>query len=73
VIFAVFTMMRIGEIVNLRWSDIDLERKEFHIHSNEKFHVKRGKPRTVPMNRWVYTFLRGCSVRREYVFQSRNG
>lgn len=71
--FAVFTMMRLGEIVNLRWADIDLEHREIQVRSSENFRVKGGKPRTIPMSDWVYGFLRSSPVKKEHVFQYRNG
>ncbi len=71
--FAVFTMMRLGEITNLRWVDVDLVRREIHVRSNGEFRVKGGKPRTIPMNHWVYHFLESSVRRSEYVFSKRNG
>jgi len=71
--FAVFTMMRLGEIVNLRWADVDLDRKEIHVRSCGNFRVKGGRPRIVPMSKWVYMFLRNTSAKGEHVFQYTNG
>jgi integrase len=70
---AVFTMMRLGEIVNLRWSDVDLQRMEIRVRSNENFRVKGGKSRTVPMNNWVQRFLLAKTNREGYVFRGRKG
>ena len=54
---AVFTLMRLGEIVHLKWLDVDLRRKEIYVRNSATFRVKGGKPRTVPMNGWVFAFL----------------
>lgn len=70
--FAVFTMMRLGEIVNLRWIDVDLQRRCIHVRSNEGFRVKGGKPRTVPMNTWICEFLGGAR-KGDRVFCNRSG
>jgi integrase len=70
--FAVFTMMRLGEITSLRWEAVDLQRREIHIRSNGEFRVKSGKPRLVPMNDWVHAFLASKERSGEFVF-SRNG
>lgn len=70
--FAVFTMMRLGEITSLRWDAVDLQRREIHIRSNGEFTPKRGKARFVPMNDWVHAFLAAEEPTSEYVF-SRNG
>jgi integrase len=72
-IFAVLTMMRLGEITNLRWVDVDLKRKEIHVRSSEEFRVKGGKPRIIPMNDWVYEFLASRMKTKEKVFTKPNG
>jgi integrase len=71
--FAVHTMMRRGEIVNLKRQQLDLNRKEIHVRSNGEFRVKGGKPRTVPMSDWVYDFLRTRIRGAEYVFLNTRG
>ncbi len=71
--FAVLTMMRRGEIVNLRWKDIDLARKQIHVRSTDTFIVKGGKPRAIPMSEWVSQFLKQRSQKEVFVFLSRDG
>lgn len=70
--FAVFTMLRRGEIAHLRWENVDLERKEIRVKSDSGFTVKGGRPRTVPMNNWVHGLLISKERKGEYVF-SQNG
>ena len=70
VVFAVLTGMRRGEIVNLRWQDVDLQRKVIHIQSNLNFRTKQGKRRTIPLSDVAFHLLQmkhGKSV-SEYVF-----
>ncbi len=50
VLFAVMTGMRRGEILNLRWSEVDLERKIVNIETNATWKTKHGKRRVVPLN-----------------------
>jgi integrase len=74
IIFAVLTGMRRGEIINLRWQDVDLQRRLIHIQSNPTFRTKQGRQRVVPMNNVVFNLLsakagRSCSL---YVFD-KNG
>jgi integrase len=45
VIFAIETAMRLGEIINLNWSDIDMERKIATL-----LHTKNGEVRQVPLS-----------------------
>jgi len=71
--FAVFTMMRRGEIINLRWANVDLSRRELQIRSDGEFQVKGGKPRIVLMNDWVFNLLASKAWKGEYVFSNRRG
>jgi integrase len=50
VIFAVATGIRQGELINLKWSDVSLERKVITIQSDQTFTVKTGKNRVVPLS-----------------------
>ncbi len=49
-VFAVLTGMRRGEILNLRWQDVDLNRKIIFVQSNPTFKTKQGKRRIIPIN-----------------------
>lgn len=71
--FAVSTMMRVGEIVNLRWSSIDLERKLILVENTEEYKTKTRKGRVVPMNEWVYYFLSNKERRNDRVFTFPDG
>jgi integrase len=70
IIFAVLTGMRRGEILNLRWQDVDLRRKLITIQSNPTFKTKQGKRRVIPMSEVVYNMLNGKRVYNiaEYIF-----
>jgi site-specific recombinase XerD len=57
VIFAVITGLRRGEIVNLKWSDIDLERKLLNVQSSPNFSTKLGKRRTIPLSEVAFHLL----------------
>lgn len=70
VYFALFTGMRVSEIVNLTWPDVDLERRVVHVRNTTAFHTKSKRNRTVPMNDYVWQMLMAKSVvnSQEYVF-----
>jgi integrase len=72
-IFAVFTMMRLGEIVNLKWRDVDLDRGIIQIRDSEKFRVKGGRPRKVEMSSWVAGCLAAKVRIGDYVFYGPRG
>ncbi len=57
-IFAVFTGMRLGEIMALQWVDVDIERKLILVCNSETFTTKSGRVRRVPMNADVVHILR---------------
>jgi len=70
VLFAVMTGMRRGEIMNLRWSDVDFERRVVNVETNATWKTKHGKRRAVPLNETAVLLLRsrvGISP-SEYVF-----
>jgi len=71
--FAVLTMMRLGEITNLRWKNVHLPRREIHVSSNGEFRVKGGRPRTIPMNSCVYDLLSARVQMAECVFTNCRG
>ncbi len=83
IVFAVLTGLRRGEIMNLQWKDVDLERKTITIQSSEEYRVKHGKVRVLPLSneahsiltrqqgggQWV--FVNGCGERLKDEFVSK--
>lgn len=70
VILGAMTGMRRGEILNLKWNEVDLDRHLIVIQSSEDFRTKRGKRRVIPMNNSVFAALQRRIAARhsEYVF-----
>lgn len=70
VTFAVLTGMRRGEIINLRWSDVDFDQRLLRVQNSDTFTTKTGKRRSVPMNETVFRLLWTMSLapKGEYVF-----
>lgn len=73
VAFAVSTMMRAGEIVNLSWGSIDLQKRVILVENSDGFRLKTTQPRAIPMNDWVYELLSKKTERSGYVFTLPNG
>lgn len=71
--FAVSTMMRVGEIVNLKWSSIDLENRLIIVENTEEYKTKSRKSRVVPMNEWVYYYLLKKERNSDRVFTFPDG
>ncbi len=57
VIFATLTGMRLSEITNLQWRDVDLQRKLITVQSSATFKTKYGKRRDIPLNETVLYLL----------------
>lgn len=55
---ALHTGMRRGEILNLKWQDVDLTRKLITIHKS-----KNGEKRSLPMSRTLYSILSEVKLR----------
>lgn len=70
VIFAVLTGMRRGEILNLRWENVNLQRRVILIQSSVSFKTKQGKRRVMPMSDTISSLLVNKFEKRvcDYVF-----
>jgi integrase len=70
VLFAVCTGLRQAEILNLRWADIDLDRRLISIESRPTWKTKMGKRRTVPLSETAHVLLSSKLGKSfsEYVF-----
>lgn len=72
-LFGVLTGLRRGEIVNLRWTDVNLEGKTAEIRSSVNYTVKAGKRRIIPLSDGALAVLirRRQRSKSEYVFDRR--
>jgi integrase len=69
---AVMTGMRLGELMAIRWEDVDLATQTILVRSREDFTTKNRKNRVIPINNALLTVLErrhGLSTGR--VFESR--
>ncbi len=73
VLFAAMTGMRRGEIINLSWNDVDIERKVIMVRSSGSYQTKAGKIRIIPMNSTVLQLLAGRPHTSQYVFTGKRG
>jgi integrase len=70
VLVAALTGMRRGELVHLRWSDVDMENRMIRVQSSANYRTKRGKSRAIPMSPEVEEAIerrKGCTC-GHYVF-----
>ncbi len=75
-LFAALSGLRLSEILNLKWSAVDFEKRQFTVSNSETFTTKTGKERTVPMHEEVYKILslrRGNGTEDGLVFCKRGG
>jgi integrase len=75
VVFAVNTGLRRGEICNLKWERVDLKNRVITVQSDDRYRVKMGKFRIVPLNARAYEVLKKRFHQRnsDYVFTSEHG
>jgi len=66
------TGLRIGELVNLRWVDVDLEKRVLFVRVQEEWKPKGRRDRVVPMHPRVEAAIRSRPV-GVYVFVGPNG
>jgi integrase len=71
--FAAMTGVRLGELLNIRWEDINLENKTVIIRSSEAYRVKGGKMRVIPLNHSAITTLERMTQHEGLVFTGRRG
>lgn len=72
IVFDLHTGLRIGELLSLQWSRVNLFRKTIIIQES-----KNGKPRTIPLNQIAYDILAEKSklrnIKHDLVFTSSVG
>jgi integrase len=68
-----WTGMRIGELVNLRWSDVDFKNEVIHIRVQEEWKPKGRRDRIVPMHPKVEAALRASRVGKFVISGAHGG
>lgn len=68
-----YTGLRDGELRNLEWDDVDLERKTLFVRVKKDWIPKTSKGRAVPLASEAIGILRNLPNRGSYVFSTRNG
>jgi site-specific recombinase XerD len=72
-LFAALTGLRQGEILSLKWQNVDLERRLIAVANSDSFLTKTGKCRIVPMSNAVFEMIAQRTVTKgfsESVFHS---
>ena len=67
------TGLRKSELINLRWEDIDFQRKCITVESKEKWYTKTGNSREIPLGNGLLETLKNLPRTSEYVFVNTNG
>ena len=66
------TGMRLGELINLEWNDIDLERRLIYIRVKDFWEPKNSQPRSIPMPDKLLEVLSELNKDTMRVFMNRN-
>ncbi len=69
----VYLGLRAGEIVNLRWEDVDLTRGTLTVRCTDDFTTKAGRDRTIPIPAPARAVIEALPRRSQYVFPSHAG
>lgn len=76
-ITALFSGLRLAELLSLRWNDLDFLSKIIQIKNSEIFTTKSRKNRIVPMSEDLYTLLRerkdNIKCESAFVFHNKKG
>ncbi|MFC2135322.1 tyrosine-type recombinase/integrase [Bacteroidota bacterium] len=73
IIFAVYTGMRRGEIINLKWEHLDFENKLVIVKNTKDFSTKNKSERVIPLNDVLLKELKYLARHNEYVFTNTFG
>lgn len=71
--FTVYTGLRREEVTELKWCNVDYERRTILIESDETIRVKCGGMRVVPLNTVAYEILKSLPMDSKYVFHHVHG
>jgi integrase len=72
---ALYTGMRLSELLNLEWQDIDFKNQSIRVDNKSDHHTKNYEPRSVPMNSYLSSVLKKIPrhLKSSYVFCTTNG
>ncbi|MEX0735984.1 MAG: site-specific integrase [Bacteroidota bacterium] len=71
VIFAGMTGLRLGEILNARWEDVDLGQGTLLVRSSEGYTMKAGRMRKIPLNDTCVSLLMNKDSKQGFIFRGR--
>ncbi len=67
------TGMRLGELINLEWEDVDFERRAITIRVKDFWEPKNSKPRAIPMTNKIVEVLKELQRDSRWVFATEKG
>jgi integrase len=68
-----YTGMRVGELINLEWEDIDLGQGQINIRPKLGWSPKAGKERSIPLSGRVRDLLSNMDRKHAHIFHSKTG
>lgn len=68
-----FAGLRLGEVINLRWSAVDVERGYLEVRNEGDFISKSGRHRTIPLHPQLKQTLEALEKKSEFVFCTEDG
>jgi integrase len=73
IVLAVCTSMRLGELVNLLWENIDFTNGVVHFTNRDDFELKGRRNRSIPLNQRASSVLQKMPRSSDFVFSGKDG
>ncbi|MBD3168061.1 MAG: tyrosine-type recombinase/integrase, partial [candidate division Zixibacteria bacterium] len=67
------TGLRLSELINLRWEDVDLENRMLHLQPHGSYAPKNRELNIIPLNDTAYELLESLPKSGKYVFSDKSG
>ena len=66
------TGMRRGELIHLRWCDVDMRNHLIHINNQDTFHTKSFLPRTIGLKQKLYEIFQNTDFKNNKKIEEKN-
>lgn len=68
-----YTGMRLGELLNLTWREVNFKNQEISIRANDKWNTKNNRERVIPLHPNIAKVLKTITVKTGSIFKTMSG
>lgn len=72
-LFFLYTGIRLGELINLRWASLDMEKRLFYLHGSEIWEPKDREEHAIALHPELFRGLKKHRKTSEYIFPGLSG